>query len=158
MWKGGPALSYGAGWKRVKEIVRQRDRVCRRCAKTPEENGRALDVHHIEPFRFSGDHSLENLVALCRSCHMRADDHGRKGSAAFLAKAGRPRSPSKRELRRRASAERARRIAEQRAQLQRYAYRLHGLGRSLREIARAVGVSHQTVANWLSAPPERLVS
>jgi len=158
MWKGGPALSYGAGWKRVKGIVRQRDQVCRRCAKTPEENGRALDVHHIEPFRFSGDHSLENLVALCRSCHMRADDHGRKGSAVFLAKAGRPRPPSKRELRRHAAAERARRSAEERARLQRYAYRLHGLGRSLREIARAVGVSHQTVANWLSARPERLVS
>jgi transposase-like protein len=42
--------------------------------------------------------------------------------------------------------------------LQRYAFRLHELGRSLREIARAVGVSHQTVANWLSTRPERLVS
>jgi 5-methylcytosine-specific restriction endonuclease McrA len=158
MWRGGPALSYGAGWKAIKQAVRDRDGVCRNCGKTSEENGRALDVHHIEPFRFSGDHSPENLVALCRRCHMRADDHGRKGSAVFLAKAGRPKPPTRRELRKREAAERERRRTEQRAYLQRYAFRLHGLGRSLREIARAVGVSHQTVANWLSDPPERLVS
>jgi len=157
-WRGGKAVYYGPRWKEIKRLVRERDRNCSSCGKTPTENGRALDVHHIEPFRFSGDNSQGNLIALCRSCHMRVDDHGRKGSAIFLAKAGRPKSPSKRELRRRAAAERARRSAEQRAHLQRYAYRLHGLGRSLREIARAVGVSHQTIANWLSARPERLVS
>jgi 5-methylcytosine-specific restriction endonuclease McrA len=158
MWRGGRALSYGADWKRIKEVVRQRDVVCHHCNKTPKENGRALDVHHIEPFRFSGDNSPGNLIALCRSCHMRADDHGRKGSAIFLAKAGTPKHPSKRELRRRAGAERTRQKAAQRIVSQRYAFRLHARGRSLREIARAVGVSHQTVANWLSGEAGRLVS
>jgi 5-methylcytosine-specific restriction endonuclease McrA len=157
-WRGGKAVYYGPGWKAVKAQVRERDRRCRECGKAPAENGRALDVHHIEPFRFSGDNSLSNLVALCRSCHMRADDHGRKGSAVFLAKAGTPRPPSKRELRRRAAAERARRKAGQKKSLQRYAFHLHALGRSLREIARAVGVSHQTVANWLAPEDGRLAS
>src|SRR6266540_741963 len=156
-WRGGRAIYYGLGWKATKQQVRDRDRTCRNCGKTPDEDGRALDVHHIQPFRFSGDNSLRNLIALCRSCHMQADDHGRRGSAIFRARAGRPKPPSKRELRKRAAAERARRRAEQRTHLQSYAFRLHDLGRSLRQIAKAVGVSHQTVANWLSARPERLV-
>jgi 5-methylcytosine-specific restriction endonuclease McrA len=150
-WRGGRALNYGPGWKRIREQVRARDKVCRDCGKTPEENGRALDVHHVDPYRFSGDHSLDKLKALCRSCHMRADDHGRRGSAMFLAKAGRPKPLSKREIRRREAAARAALQKRQRARLQRYAFRLHTLGRSLREIAKAAGVSHQTVANWLSA-------
>jgi hypothetical protein len=77
-WRGGRALSYGPGWKKIKALVRERDTVCQGCGKTPEENGRALDVHHVVPYRFSRDNSLQNLVAYCRSCHMRADDHGRK--------------------------------------------------------------------------------
>jgi len=148
-WRGGRALSYGPGWKKVREIVRARDGVCRRCGRTPEENGRALDVHHNDPFRFTGDNSLELLEALCRSCHARADDHGRRGSAAFLRKAGRPPRPAKREIRRlKAKLRQAERTARRRA-LQKRAEQLHREGTSLREIARELGVSHQTVANWL---------
>ncbi|MGH2813330.1 MAG: HNH endonuclease signature motif containing protein [Actinomycetota bacterium] len=85
----------------MKEQVRQRDEVCRSCGKTPEENGRALDVHHISPYRYSGDHSLENLVALCRSCHMRSVDRGRRGAARFAGpKQLELRPPSHRELQR----------------------------------------------------------
>lgn len=87
-WRGGRALSYGPGWKEIRAFVRARDKVCRACGRTPEENGRALDVHHLDPHRFSGDNSPDNLIALCRSCHMRADDHGRRGSAGFLRAAG----------------------------------------------------------------------
>src|SRR5207248_7856881 len=76
-WRGGRTLPYGPSWKMIKALIRARDETCANCGKTPERNGRALDVHHREPFRFSGDNSPENLVALCRSCHMRADDHGR---------------------------------------------------------------------------------
>lgn len=84
-WRGGRVLSYGPNWKAIKQQARARDRVCRVCGKTPEENRRALDVHHIGPYRFTGDHSLSNLVALCRSCHMRAVDIGRRGPARFAA-------------------------------------------------------------------------
>jgi 5-methylcytosine-specific restriction endonuclease McrA len=146
-WRGGRALHYGPGWKATKERVRERDPVCRSCGKPPQENGRALDVHHVTPFRFSGDNSMVNLVALCRSCHMRADDHGRRHGRRFVG----PqqlilRPPSQRELRRRRGQERrtARRIMQSRA------LALRQRGRSLRQIASAIGVSHQTVANWLA--------
>jgi len=153
-------MPYGAGLKVIREQVRVRDRVCRRCGKTPEQNGRALDVHHLDPFRFSGDNSTDRLIALCRSCHMRADDHGRKGSAVFLRQAGYRPDITKRELRRRAANERARRRSELRREQQQHALELAELGLSLRRIARATGVSHQTIANWLDAwaRPDRLVS
>ncbi|MGH9194753.1 MAG: HNH endonuclease, partial [Acidimicrobiia bacterium] len=101
-WRGGKVLSYGAGWKKIKEGVRKRDKVCQKCGKTPEQNGRALDVHHIDPRRFSGSNDLKILIALCRSCHMRAEDHGRRGSAKFAGPIQLELKPlSQRELRRR---------------------------------------------------------
>lgn len=138
-------MAYGPRWKAIKEQVRARDRVCRTCGKTPERNGRALDVHHLVPFRFTGDNSLENLSALCRSCHMRADDHGRRGWAPLLRTEAPARSPSQREMRRRrGEAQRARHAA-----LEAEARALSAAGGSLRVIAKALGVSHQTISNWL---------
>ena len=147
MWRGGRVLYYGVGWKTIKIEVRKRDRVCTHCGKTPEENGRALDVHHLEPFRFSGDNSLNNLVALCRSCHMRADDHGRSGAAKFLRTAGAVSKATKREFRRLEQKVRKVEAMQQRRRLQARAFELAVEGHSLRQIARAVGVSHQTVSN-----------
>ncbi|UYE90117.1 HNH endonuclease [Mycobacterium phage Molly] len=66
-------LRYGAGWKTTRAKIRNRDRVCRCCGKTPEENGKALHVHHLIPFRFGGGNRPENLVALCDSCHHRIE-------------------------------------------------------------------------------------
>jgi HNH endonuclease len=148
MWRGGKALSYGPGWKAIKEHVRARDRVCHGCGKTAELNGRALDVHHLIPFRFSGDNSFDNLVALCRSCHMRADDHGRAGSATFLEPTTVTR-PTKRELRRLRQLIRAAEALARRREAQRNAMQMRAHGASLREIARAVGASHETVNLWL---------
>jgi hypothetical protein len=54
MWRGGRALYYGEGWKDIKMQVRARDLVCTNCGKAAEQNGRALDVHHLDPFRFLG--------------------------------------------------------------------------------------------------------
>lgn len=147
-WRGGRALSYGPNWKKIKALVRERDEVCRQCGKTPAENGRALDVHHLNPFRFSGDNSLENLIALCRSCHMRADDHGRAGSARFL-KTPRVKLPSRREIRALEQRARAGHTRDRRESNKLRAFALSAEGRSLREVAGALGVSHQTVANWL---------
>jgi 5-methylcytosine-specific restriction endonuclease McrA len=147
-WRGGKVLSYGVRWKLLKEELRSRDQVCQRCGKTPEQNGRALDVHHLNPYRFSADNSLDNLVALCRSCHMRSEDYGRRGNARFAGPVQLTLRPlSQRALRRlRGDARRARRrVLEARAE------ELRVEGQSLRQIARVLGVSHQTVANWLSA-------
>lgn len=147
-------LSYGPAWKEIKAAVRERDRVCRECGRTPEENGRALDVHHLDPFRFSGDNSMDNLVALCRSCHMRADDHGRAGSAKFVRGPAPPKLPTKRELRRLAQKTAATSAAARRAADKQAVFAMVAQGLSLRDIAREVGISHQTVANWLGGVHE----
>lgn len=135
-WRGGRAIYYGRGWKATKKQVRERDRLCRSCGKTPEANGRALDVHHFDPFRFSGDNSFDNLVALCRSCHMRADDHGRRGHGRFLRMQGIVKGPTKREVRRSEARRRKIERLRARAMLQAQAFELSAAGRSLREIAR----------------------
>lgn len=151
-WRGGRILSYGPEWKKIKQQIRGRDRICQHCGKTLEQNGRALDVHHIDPYRFSGNHDPENLVALCRSCHMRSVDIGRRGPARYAGpRQLELRPPSRRELqRRRGEQQRARRHA-----LQQQAFALTASGRSLRQIGRELGVSHQTVANWLRAARNR---
>lgn len=73
-------LTFLAFWEKRASLIRDRDKVCRHCGKTPKVNGRALDVHHIIPYRISKDNSPENLVALCRSCHKRADHLARNGN------------------------------------------------------------------------------
>jgi transposase len=78
---------------------------------------------------------------------MRADDHGRKGSAKFAGPIQLTlKPPSQRELRRRRGNEQRRR----RHELKEQALLLTAEGRSLRQIARALGVSHQTVSNWIT--------
>lgn len=69
-YRGG-RIYYGDEWNKVARAVRERDKACQECGKTPEENGRALDVHHKVPARVSRDNSPENLVALCISCHQK---------------------------------------------------------------------------------------
>ena len=154
-WRGGQAYKYGPGWKEAKERVRERDKVCQHCGKTPEENGRALDVHHINPHRNSKDNSLENLVALCRSCHMRAIDRGRRGAARFC-------GPEQLELKPLSQREQIRirgyRRRKRRQELMAQAFELDSEGQSLRQIARALGVSHQTIAIWLATRESSSVS
>ena len=76
-WGGAPLQSYGPGWSAARRQVRERDEVCQYCGE--EESGRNLDVHHIIPLRafrksseheLSDGHALENLVLLCRQCHV----------------------------------------------------------------------------------------
>ncbi len=72
-WKGGPEFYYGPEWPRVARFIRRRDKVCQECGKSPKENRRALDVHHIIPFRefpsYLEANYPENLKALCSQCH-----------------------------------------------------------------------------------------
>lgn len=73
MFIGG--VNYGREWRFISQLVRMRDKVCKRCSKTKEENGRELDVHHVVPFvnfgyeRRMEAHRYENLITYCRSCH-----------------------------------------------------------------------------------------
>ena len=73
MYRGGEKHRRGPGWVANRRIVRERDKVCRLCGKTPETNGQALSVDHLIPWRIWADEEAanqpSNLVALCRSCH-----------------------------------------------------------------------------------------
>lgn len=79
-WRGGYAPYYGPNWRRQRRKARKRDNhTCRECGKTREENGQALDVHHIIPFhkfgveRYKEANHLDNLISLCRVCHGRTE-------------------------------------------------------------------------------------
>jgi DEAD/DEAH box helicase domain-containing protein len=81
---------YGPNWRRQRRLVLERDGYrCRTCgangsAVSGEEKGAMLHVHHIRPFRdynyipgvnenYRQANQLDNLVALCPSCHRRAE-------------------------------------------------------------------------------------
>jgi 5-methylcytosine-specific restriction endonuclease McrA len=90
-WKGGKIPYYGPNWRAQKRKARKRDGYkCRACGITPKQYGHALDVHHIVPFRqfyyipgenenYLQANKLDNLVTLCKSCHMLAEN----GSISF---------------------------------------------------------------------------
>ena len=61
---------YGDDWDAIRLIIYKRDKfTCQDCGIKDIR----LDVHHISPYLYSGDNSIENLIALCRSCHMKAE-------------------------------------------------------------------------------------
>lgn len=86
-WMGGiKAGYYGPNWNEQKRAARKRDGYkCRHCGITQKKHGRALDVHHITPFRTFGyipgtndnyilANELTNLITLCKHCHIRAEN------------------------------------------------------------------------------------
>lgn len=82
-WCGGFDYRRGFGWREVKRFVRKRDGYqCTKCGITEQELGRRLDVHHKTPYKnFENDHLAnhpDNLVSLCKSCHMSEDRKQRK--------------------------------------------------------------------------------
>lgn len=62
---------YASGFTpKLTARIRQRDgNACRICGLSSEPKSRKLVVHHIDEQRI--DHSDENLITLCRSCHLR---------------------------------------------------------------------------------------
>lgn len=79
-WKGGYDYYYGPDWPEQREKALKRDGYeCRRCGISNEEHKQqhpqnaSLEVHHITPFIEFDDHAeanrLENLIALCSTCH-----------------------------------------------------------------------------------------
>lgn len=74
-WRGGQ-WPYGLVWRDARRRARARDDyVCQRCGATENELGRRLDVHHIRPYRETFDHSIGNLISLCRNCHHHCEHH-----------------------------------------------------------------------------------
>ncbi len=75
-WRGGAStLPYGPEFTRkFKHLIRQRDNyICQRCGKTQEQEGRVLQVHHLDHDKQHNDPS--NLVASCGSCNVWASYH-----------------------------------------------------------------------------------
>lgn len=83
-WLGGISREPYA-WtfnEELKEAIRRRDGYhCQRCNKTQIENGRKLDVHHIDYNKRNSD--PENLTALCRGCNGRVNTNRPYWTALF---------------------------------------------------------------------------
>lgn len=65
----GPRRDYAPEFTALlRRQIRKRDQnTCQMCPKTGAENGRALDVHHIDFDKYNNRQT--NLVALCQVCH-----------------------------------------------------------------------------------------
>ena len=79
-WKGGitPKTNKRIAtfeWKEQRKKCYKRDKyICQICGiKYCDKNGRGLQAHHMIPYRISHDDSLENLITLCKSCHMKEE-------------------------------------------------------------------------------------
>ncbi len=83
-WQGGREPYYGPNWRTQRNKARCRDdHICQHCGKTKAENGQAISVAHIIPFKIFGieryreANKLSNLISLCRKCHTTFDwDNG----------------------------------------------------------------------------------
>jgi 5-methylcytosine-specific restriction endonuclease McrA len=83
-WVGGHSGYRGENWNNIRKIVYERDGYsCRKCFKKCDET--KLHAHHIIPYRKTNDNSLSNLITLCNSCHMSAEnEYRRMGFTHFL--------------------------------------------------------------------------
>lgn len=69
-WRGGITLEeYGKGFDNpLREQVRFRDKYkCRVCECSQLENGKQLNIHHIDYNK--KNNQINNLISLCTSCH-----------------------------------------------------------------------------------------
>lgn len=79
-WDGGGDPYYGPNWRTQRDLARQRDNYeCQHCHVSESELSRELHVHHIVKLRTFGENGyilgneLSNLIALCPSCHKKAE-------------------------------------------------------------------------------------
>lgn len=83
-WKGGKSFEpYPLGWnKTCKEQIRYRDGYkCQLCGCPEVENGRRLDVHHIDYDK--ENLNPQNLISLCNRCHSKTNYHKEKWIELF---------------------------------------------------------------------------
>jgi len=77
-WQGGLSFEeYGVEFDdALKEKVRFRDGYkCQLCGCSQLENGKQLDVHHIDYDK--KNNNIKNLIALCHICHMKTNSKNR---------------------------------------------------------------------------------
>ena len=72
-------------WLTLRNLVLERDMFkCQRCGKTHHTT--ILDIHHKVPYAISKDNSPNNLVALCKSCHKKAEWEYNKKTTGEISK------------------------------------------------------------------------
>jgi hypothetical protein len=82
LWKGGvtPDIQQRcstAWWKNLRKIIYKRDNwMCQMCLKKCNSN---IQCHHIIPVSDGGGHQLDNLVTLCKSCHLKIHNLLKRG-------------------------------------------------------------------------------
>lgn len=83
---GASFLPYTQDWTEdLKDSIRKRDDYqCKICLLSQEEQGRKLDVHHIDYDKTNCDPS--NLVSLCDSCHAKTGFGNRERWKMFFYK------------------------------------------------------------------------
>jgi hypothetical protein len=73
---------YGDDWANIREMIHKRDNyTCQDCGIKDTR----FDIHHIIPFTLTRDNSPENLVTLCRGCHMKRETKIIKNIRSFTA-------------------------------------------------------------------------
>ena len=82
-WWGGFSL-YASDWSDdLRSAIRKRDNyTCQLCTLTQEEQGRTLDVHHIDYDKENCDPN--NLISLCDSCHSKTNCNRDKWISFFM--------------------------------------------------------------------------
>lgn len=73
-WRGGGSFYRGVDFRKIRLKIIKKHNCCQVCGKTNCK----LDVHHIVPYRYSKDNSVENLILLCKPCHMEMEWGGGK--------------------------------------------------------------------------------
>lgn len=68
----------GVGWHEIRLVILKRDgHKCTMCGLSAKEAiakyGKALHVHHLDPYRKTRNNASDNLTTLCCSCHMKAE-------------------------------------------------------------------------------------
>ena len=71
-------------WATIRADVLARDMGCRGQAILDVRCGGPVDVHHIRRRGQGGTDELDNLIALCRSCHAWVHDHPDRARAIGL--------------------------------------------------------------------------
>ena len=86
-WQGGKSFEpYSLGWnKTFKEQIRFRDGYkCQVCGCSEVENGEKLSVHHKDYDK--KNIVIDNLISLCRSCHIKTNSNRESWIRFFSAK------------------------------------------------------------------------
>ena len=76
LWRGG--ISFEPYCKKFNNLIKEKirdnfGRVCFVCGKSETENGKRLDVHHVDYSKEQGCDRQWSLVPLCHPCHSRTN-------------------------------------------------------------------------------------